>query len=34
MIDIFKRLKNGEAILPNDPEIHKLREASFQTFKL
>ena len=29
--DIFERLRNGETILPNDPEAYKLREASFAT---
>lgn len=32
--DIFERLKNGEAIPPNDPDIHKLREASYATKEL
>ncbi len=32
--DIFKRLKNGETILPNDSEAYKMREASFVTKKL
>jgi acetyltransferase-like isoleucine patch superfamily enzyme len=32
--DIFKRLKNGETILPTDPEAYKMREASFNTKKL
>jgi len=31
--DIFTRLKNGETIMPNDPEIHKLREASYEIKK-
>jgi len=31
--DIFTRLKNGETIMPNDPEIHKLREASYEVKK-
>lgn len=33
-LDIFKRLKNGETILPTDPEVYKMREASFTTKKL
>jgi acetyltransferase-like isoleucine patch superfamily enzyme len=32
--DIFERLKNGETILPTDPEAYKMREASFLTKKL
>jgi len=32
--DIFERLKNGETILPADPQAHKLREASYDTKKL
>jgi acetyltransferase-like isoleucine patch superfamily enzyme len=32
--DIFERLRNGEAITPNDPKGHKLRDASFATKKL
>ena len=32
--DIFERLKNGEIILPDDPEAYKMREASFHTKKL
>src|SRR3954447_2369337 len=32
--DIFERLRNGEAITPNDPEAFKLRDASFATKKL
>lgn len=32
--DIFERLKNGETILPNDPQAYKMREASFDTKKL
>jgi acetyltransferase-like isoleucine patch superfamily enzyme len=32
--DIFERLKNGETILPTDPEAFKMREASFATKKL
>ena len=31
--DIFTRLKNDETIMPNDPEIHKLREASYEVKK-
>lgn len=34
MSDIFARLRNGETILFDDPEFHKLREASFNTKKL
>jgi acetyltransferase-like isoleucine patch superfamily enzyme len=33
-IDIFERLRNGETILPNDPDSYKMREASFATKKL
>lgn len=32
--NIFERLKNGETILPNDPEAYKMIEASFATKKL
>ncbi len=32
--DIFERLRNGETILPNDPEAFKLQDASFATKKL
>ena len=32
--DIFGRLRNGETILPGDPEAYKMREASFDTMKL
>ena len=32
--DIFERLRNGETILPNDPEAYKMIEASFATKKL
>jgi len=32
--DIFERLRNGETILPTDPEAYKMREASFNTKKL
>lgn len=28
---VFDRLKRGETILPNDPQVHKLREASYAT---
>lgn len=28
--DIFARLRNGETIMPDDPEIHKLPEASYE----
>ena len=31
--DIFTRLKSGEIIMPNDSEIHKLLEASYQVKK-
>lgn len=31
---IFQRLLNGEGISPNDPEAHKMREASYETKKL
>jgi acetyltransferase-like isoleucine patch superfamily enzyme len=31
--DIFTRLKNGETIMPDDPEIHKLQEASYEVKK-
>lgn len=31
--DIFARLRNGETIMPDDPEIHKLLEASYQVKK-
>ncbi|MCY4778809.1 sugar O-acetyltransferase [Sphingobacterium sp. UT-1RO-CII-1] len=33
-IDIFKRLRNGETISPNDPEAYKMREASNKTKEL
>lgn len=33
-IDIFERLKNGEPILPNDPQAYKMRMASYTTKKL
>ncbi|MFA6838369.1 MAG: sugar O-acetyltransferase [Dysgonamonadaceae bacterium] len=32
--DIFERLINGEAILPNDPQVYKMREASYTTKRL
>jgi len=32
--DVFERLRNGEAILSNDPEAFKMREASYSTKKL
>lgn len=32
--DIFERLRNGETILPTDPEAYKMLEASYQTKKL
>lgn len=32
--DIFGRLRNGETISSSDPDVHKLREASFVTKKL
>jgi acetyltransferase-like isoleucine patch superfamily enzyme len=32
--DIFEQLRNGEKITSNNPEAHKLREASFATKKL
>jgi len=31
--DIFERLRNGETILPNDPQAYKMREASYATKK-
>lgn len=31
--NIFARLKNGETIMPDDPEIHKLLEASYEVKK-
>lgn len=31
--DIFARLKNGETIMPDDPEIHKLMQASYEVKK-
>lgn len=30
-ITVFDRLKRGEAISPDDPQVHKIREASFAT---
>lgn len=32
--DIFERLRNGETIPPDDPQAHKMREASYATKKL
>ena len=32
--DIFERLRNGETILPNDPEAYKMFEASYKTKEL
>lgn len=32
--DIFERLRNGETILPTDPETYKMREASYKTKEL
>lgn len=32
--DIFERLKDGETIPPNDPQAHKMREASYATKEL
>ena len=32
--DIFERLRNGETVLPNDPEAYRMREESFATKKL
>lgn len=32
--DIFIRLKNGEMVLPDDSQIHLLREKSYQTREL
>lgn len=32
--DIFERLRNGETILPNDPQACKMREAAYATKKL
>ena len=33
-LDIFERLLRGETILPNDPEMHRLRDESFAVKKL
>lgn len=33
-IDIFERLRKGEAILPDDPQAYKMREASYETKEL
>jgi acetyltransferase-like isoleucine patch superfamily enzyme len=32
--DIFERLRNGETILPSDPDAYRMREESFTTKKL
>ncbi|MFD2599074.1 sugar O-acetyltransferase [Sphingobacterium corticis] len=32
--DIFQKLKNGETILSNDSQVHRMREAAFATKKL
>lgn len=32
--DIFERLRKGESIFPDDPEVNKMREASYDTKKL
>ncbi|CAN0598892.1 unnamed protein product [Ectocarpus sp. 12 AP-2014] len=32
--DIFERLRNGETISPNDPQAHRMGEASYETKKL
>ena len=32
--DIFEKLRNGEAISPNDPDAYQMMEASFATKKL
>lgn len=32
--DIFERLRNGETIPSNDPQAHKMRDASYATKKL
>lgn len=32
--DIFTRLRNGEMVLPDDSQVHLLRESSFQTREL
>lgn len=34
MTDIFERLRNGETILPNDPEAYKMRKESYKTKEL
>jgi len=34
VLDIFDRLRNGETMLPNDPERYKLHEASYKTKEL
>lgn len=31
---IFERLRNGETILPNDPQAHKMRDESYATKEL
>lgn len=33
-MDIFERLRNGESILPDDPEAYQLREAAYATKEL
>ncbi|RZK53597.1 MAG: sugar O-acetyltransferase, partial [Pedobacter sp.] len=33
-MNIFKRLRDGETILPSDPDAHQMMEASFATKKL
>lgn len=30
--DIFQRLRNGETILPNDPQAYKMREVPNKTY--
>lgn len=32
--DIFERLRNGETILPDDPQAYRMREASYNMKKL
>ncbi|MFT3903587.1 MAG: sugar O-acetyltransferase [Niabella sp.] len=32
--DIFKQLRNGETIAPNNPQAYKMREASYNTKKI
>jgi len=32
--NIFERLRNGETISPNDPEVYRMRKESFATKKL